>query len=172
MMGLSFFMYQYTEKMNECAKASVAQNNKGNEDNKVRFFGTPENIFKHFATCDGDDGNLEMSYQEFMKSLVPYNYNVPKDNSKYFAKHKARVEQILHIADVDKNGQISFTEFFFFVLMMQVTDRTIKADFKKHHGKMNMAQFSKCLTSHRKKTHFGKKLEMLKSTDDEFISTN
>lgn len=59
-----------------------------------------------------------MSYQEFLKALVPYNYNAPKDNNKYFTTYKKQVEEILHIADVDKNGQISFCEFFFFVLMM------------------------------------------------------
>lgn len=37
---------------------------------------------------------------------------------------------------------------------------------------MNMKQFSAYLTKQRKKGNFGKKLEMLKSTDDEFISTN
>jgi len=56
-----------------------------------------------------------MSYQEFLKALVPYNYNAPKDNNKYFTTYKTQVEKILHIADVDKNGQISFCEFFFFV---------------------------------------------------------
>jgi hypothetical protein len=64
-MGMAYMLSQYN-KQNECAKASVAQTNRGNEDNKIRFFGTPQDIFKHFASCDGDDGNLEMSYGEFL----------------------------------------------------------------------------------------------------------
>ena len=35
-----------------------------------------------------------------------------------------------------------------------------------------MKQFSAYLTKQRKKGNFGKKLDMLKSTDDEFVSTN
>ena len=37
---------------------------------------------------------------------------------------------------------------------------------------MNMKQFSAYLTKQRKKGNFWKKLDMLKSTDDEFVSTN
>ena len=125
-MGLAYMLSQYNQKSNECAKASVSQTNKGNEDNKIRFYGSPQEIFKHFATCDGDDGNLEMSYAEFLKSLTPFNYNVPKAYKNYFAKYASNVEGILHVADVDKNGQISFTEFFFFVLFMQTTSKSIK----------------------------------------------
>ena len=63
---------------------------------------------------------------------------MPKDHKNYFSKHQSVVDNILQVADVDKNGQISFTEFFFFVLMMQTTDRAIKDEFKKSGGKMNM----------------------------------
>ena len=41
LMGLSLFLYQYNEKKNECHKSSISYKNKGNEDNKVRFYGTP-----------------------------------------------------------------------------------------------------------------------------------
>ena len=67
-----------------------------------------------------------MSYAEFMKSLTPFNYNAPKDAKAYFAKFENEINKVLHIADVDKNGTISFTEFFFFVLMMQTTSKSIR----------------------------------------------
>ena len=35
----------------------------------------------------------------------------------YMKENKERVDHILQIADVDKNGGISFTEFFFFILL-------------------------------------------------------
>lgn len=81
-----------------------------------------------------------MSYEEFLIALTPYNYNVSKDNHNYMATNKDTINKVLHIADVDGNGQISFTEFFFFVLLMTSTDRTIKSEFKKTGGKMNMKQ--------------------------------
>lgn len=80
-------MYKYNQKANECAKASTSQINRGNEDNKIRFFGAPQEIFKHFGSCDGDDGNLEMSYGEFLKALTPFNYKAPKDFQNYFGKY-------------------------------------------------------------------------------------
>lgn len=79
-----------------------------------------------------------MSYSEFLKALTAFNYSTPKAYKNYFAKYEDTVNSILHIADVDKNGQISFTEFFFFVLMMQTTSKSIKSEFKKTGGKMNM----------------------------------
>ena len=52
----------------------------------------------------------------------------------------------MEIADADKDGTISFTEFFFFVLVNQTPTRVIMRDFAKKDGKMNMKDFSKCLT--------------------------
>ena len=113
-----------------------------------------------------------MSYGDFLHSLSPYNYHVPKVFKNYFSKYTGVVEKILHIADVDKNGQINFCEFFFFVLMMNTSDRSIRAVFKKTGGKMNMKQFSDYLTKERKASKFGKKIDMLASTEDEFVTTN
>lgn len=76
------------------------------------------------------------------------------------------------IADVDKDGMISFTEFFFFVLVVQTPSKVIKSDFKKCGGKMNLQQMSSYLRTHRKKTEFGKKLDMLKRQEEDFINTN
>lgn len=76
------------------------------------------------------------------------------------------------IADVDKDGLISFTEFFFFVLVVQTPSKTIKADFKKAGGKMNLQQMSNNLKNHRKKTQFGQKHDMLKRQEEDFQTTN
>jgi len=45
----------------------------------------------------------------------------------------------LSIADVDKDGMISFQEFFFFVLIVQTPSKVIANDFKKCGGKMNLS---------------------------------
>jgi len=85
-------------------------------------------------------------------------------------ENKAKVERVLQIADVDKNGQISFTEFFFFVLICHMSEKAIRTDFKKAGGKMNMKQFSKNLTAHRKRSHFAKK--DVKRLEQDFLETN
>lgn len=61
----------------------------------------------------------------------------------------------MHIADVDEDGQISFMEFFFFVLVSQTPSRLIKADFARAGGSLNALQLSKVMTRHRKRTTFG-----------------
>lgn len=66
-----------------------------------------------------------MSYQDFFHALTPYNYNKPKGKDAYFKKHSERVEELMRIADVDKDGQISFAEFYFFVLICQTPSRVI-----------------------------------------------
>jgi hypothetical protein len=45
-----------------------------------------------------------MTYEDFFNALTPYNYQKPKDNKKYFQKYKPQVEEIMQIADVDKDG--------------------------------------------------------------------
>lgn len=113
-----------------------------------------------------------MSQEEFFKALTPFNYNKPKDFQDYVEQHGDRIDTIFRVADTDGQGAISFTQFFFFVLMIQTSDRVIESEFKKAGGTMNMLQFSKNLTAHRRKTQFGKKHDMLKRDEEDFLDTN
>jgi hypothetical protein len=67
-----------------------------------------------------------MNYAEFLAALTPFNYKAPKDYKNYFSKYGDLVKTMMAVADVDGNGQISFCEFFFFVLFMQTTSKSIK----------------------------------------------
>lgn len=58
-----------------------------------------------------------MSYSDFFKALTPYNYTEVKDTKKYFEKFNP---DALKAADSNKDGVISFTEFFFFVTILQI----------------------------------------------------
>lgn len=96
-----------------------------------------------------------MTYKDFFKALTPYNYQGLKNNNKYFDRHRKHIDQVMHIADVDEDGRISFMEFFFFVLVSQTPSRLIKADFTRAGGCLNAAQLSKTMSRHRKRTTFG-----------------
>ena len=48
--------------------------NTGIKENKVRFFGAPEQIFKAFASAKDDDGNTFMTFPDFFQAMTPYNY--------------------------------------------------------------------------------------------------
>lgn len=78
-----------------------------------------------------------MSYDEFFKALCPYIYQKPRDTRNFFQNFEKQISKILEIADVDKDGFISFHEFFFFVLLVQTPEKAIKSDFRKCGGKMN-----------------------------------
>lgn len=129
--------------MNQCAASKIedcAPCNKGNKENKIRFFGTPKQIYNTFANQRDDDGKLAMSYKEFFNALCPYNYaKVSDNNGNYFENNEKSIDKIMRIADVDKDGLISFSEFFFFVLVVQTPEAVIKADFKKCGGKMTIS---------------------------------
>lgn len=92
----------------QCAAPTRSENDRGNKQNKVRFFGTPSNIFKEFASKEDDSGALAMSYEEFFESLCPYNYQKPRKNDHYFKHHGQQIDRVLSIADVDKDGMINF----------------------------------------------------------------
>lgn len=98
-----------------------------------------------------------MSYQEFLYALCPYNYAKKSENGSdhFFQHHESSINKIMNYADMDKDGLITFSEFFFFVLVVQTPEAMIKADFKKCGGKMSLQQMSKYLTLHKKKTQFG-----------------
>lgn len=98
-----------------CEEAPRQDRIRGTYENKIRFFSPPEKIFETFASVKTEDGNLVMSYQDFFKSLTPYNYTTLKDNKSYFEKYNP---EIMKVADVNLDGVISFPEFFFFITIL------------------------------------------------------
>lgn len=174
-MGTAFTSYLYLHKSDLdlafAAQASPKENEKGNKENKVRFFGTPQQIFKHFATMKDEDGEEAMSYQDFFNALTPYNFQKSRtnENKKYFKNHKEKIEKIMSFADADKDGTISFAEFYFFVLVLQTPSRMIKIDFKKNGGSMSVGKLAKTIGTHKLKTNFNMKSALKKQQMDEFL---
>jgi hypothetical protein len=69
-----------------------------------------------------------MSYQDFFKSLTPYNYTELRDSKKYFETY---TPDILKVADSNNDGVISFPEFFFFVTILQMPSSLLASEFLK-----------------------------------------
>jgi hypothetical protein len=181
MLGLAYFLSGTKDEAAWCHPhvhddlhaLSAMQAVKGNEDNKIRFFGSPQEITEPlYNQRNEENGQTEMSYKEFLHALTSFNYTSPKDNSAYFRRFQKQINSVLHLTDADRNGQIGFTEFYFFVLLLQTHKKTIKQDFKKFGGKMNAKQFSTNLTAHRRKNHFVKKQSRLAEKDEDFLETN
>lgn len=75
----------------------------------------------------------------------------------------------MSIADVDKDGQISFAEFYFFVLICQTPSRMMAVDFKKAGGSMSVGKLAKTIGSHKLKSNFNQKSALSKKQVEEFL---
>ena len=97
-----------------------------------------------------------MSYQDFFKAVTPFCYVAPKEikeTEEYFKRFSPKT---LEIIDCDKSGSIEFTEFVFFILLLQVPVNTMRKQFLKHPDQMmDHDQFSQTLRELRTKTITG-----------------
>lgn len=93
-----------------------------------------------------------MTYKDFFHAMTPFHYQKSHDMSGYFRAFSDEIQKVMTVADVDKNGTISFTEFFYFVLICQTSYAVIQRDFARCKGKMTIEQFSENLNAHRRKT--------------------
>lgn len=136
-------------------------------------------MFEIFASVKQEDGELGMSYSDFLRAMSPYNYTeIFEGTDDYVKEHTPK---ILKKVDVNSDGTISFTEFFFFLVLLQVSPVKIKRQFKKHEGgKMTKEETSIALKELRKGTQAGKRQQekvaldarQIKCSDDDFMATN
>lgn len=78
-MALTAYLFVKKQETTNAVAATKTENERGTKENKVRFFGSPKQIFSTFASKEDDNGFLAMSYEEFFKSLCPYNYQKPRE---------------------------------------------------------------------------------------------
>ena len=89
--------------------------------------------------------------------MTPYDYTPYfEDQDEYFKDHKP---DILKQVDADGDGTISFTEYFFFLVLLQSTTRDLRKVFKKYEDKkthqVTREQCSMVLRKLRKSTQAG-----------------
>ena len=114
-LALVMFMQTKDDKMAACEEPSRADIIRGNYENKIRFFSPPEKTYEIFASEKVDD-ELRMSYKDFLRAMTPFCYTpFFEGTSEYVEKH---LPSIIKIVDADNDGTISFTEFFFFLVLL------------------------------------------------------
>ena len=69
---LALYIASREEDRNLC-EATRADRIRGNYENKIRFFASPEKVFEVFATEEDKEGEPQMSYSDFLDCLTPYN---------------------------------------------------------------------------------------------------
>jgi len=121
-LAIAFYMGSQNQEDTavEC-EASRSDRIRGNYENKIRFFAAPEKVFEIFASEEDEgDQSTQMSYSDFLHCLTPYNNGelISDEDIKEYLKNNT--PRIFEVADPDKNGQISYTEFIFFLTLHQV----------------------------------------------------
>ena len=71
-LAVAVYLATEEEKPNLC-EASRADRIRGNYENKIRFFASPEKVFEVFSTQEDEKGDTQMSYSDFLHTLTPYN---------------------------------------------------------------------------------------------------
>lgn len=164
LLGTAFGSYMYLhETKDDMAYAAQPGGSEMAKENKLRFGGTPQQIYKYFATMKDEDGDPAMSYADFFHAATPATSGIKSPGTKnYFMMFRERVDEVMKIADMDKNGSITFAEFLFFILVMQTPSRLMASDFKKAGGMMSVGKLAKTIGSHKLKTNFNQKTTLSK----------
>ena len=116
-----------------------------------------------------------MSYKDFLRAMTPYCHTEFFEGTEEYLKEFT--PDILQKVDADGDGTISFTEFFFFLVLLQIEARRLRRVFKKFKdGKMTKPEASEALRTLRKTTQAGQKQQdkvkldarAIKSSDEDF----
>lgn len=98
-----------------------------------------------------------MTEKDFFKSMTPYNFSPNVDQDEFFEKFGSRVFKII---DVNGDGVLDFSEYFFFVVMLGLTNTVAKGLFEEYsvNGQCSKKQFSHLLNEARKMSNQGKQV--------------
>lgn len=71
-----------------------------------------------------------MSYKDFLRAMTPFCHTpIFNDTEQYL---KDNMPEILKQIDADGDGVISFTEFFFFLVLLQISPQRLRRAMKKY----------------------------------------
>lgn len=121
------------KQQSECEDVPRHDKIRGAYENRIRFFSPPEKVYEIFATIKLSDRQVAMTYDDFYRANTPYNYTKLKSSEDYMEKFKPK---LMGIVDADGNGQISFTEFFFFLTLLQLPPDVLRETFSKYDDAM------------------------------------
>jgi len=131
-MTLALYMQSKQNEIAQCEEPDRICIIRGRYENKIRFFSPPEKSFEIFASEKQEDGELRMSYKDFLIAMTPFCYTPFFEGCDDYLKENT--PDILKKVDADGDGTISFTEYFFFLVLLQIHPRKLKRVFKKFEG--------------------------------------
>lgn len=126
---------------------------RGVYENKIRQNASPEKVFETFASVK-DGRKFFMSPHDLFKAITPFNYS-PTSTYDFF---KDRESFIISIVDANKDGRISFPEYFFFVVLLSTSASQFEKMFRKRGGSLGVAEFTEIMIEAKKNSAQGKRL--------------
>jgi hypothetical protein len=91
-----------------------------------------------------------MSIGDFLKCITPFNYSNSETNvEKYLQDHSPKM--LIAICDANNSGTISYTEFVFYLTLMQTPIQSFRRYFRreKPHDSISADDFSEMLRAMR-----------------------
>jgi Ca2+-binding EF-hand superfamily protein len=126
---------------------------RGTYENKIRQNASPEKVFETFASMK-ENRKFFMSPQDLFKAITPFNYS-PTSAYDFF---KDRESFIISIVDANKDGKISFPEYFFFIVLLSTTKVQFEKMFRKRGGRLGVNGFTEIMLEAKRISPQGKRL--------------
>ncbi|OMJ83050.1 hypothetical protein SteCoe_16081 [Stentor coeruleus] len=126
---------------------------RGVYENKIRQNALPEKVFETFASIK-EGKKFYMTPADLFKALTPFNYSAAT-NYNFF---KEREILIIKAVDANRDGKVSFSEYFFFIVLLSTPAKELKRMFEVKGGKLNMGKFLEVMLEAKNKSPQGKRL--------------
>lgn len=126
---------------------------RGVYENKIRHNALPEKVFETFASIK-EGKKFYMTSADLFKALTPFNYSAATEYDFF----EDREILIIKAVDANRDGRVSFAEYFFFVVLLSTPAKDLKKMFEEKGGYLNMGKFLEVMLEAKKKSPQGKRL--------------
>ena len=133
---------------------------RGVYENKIRQNAAPEKIFETFASIK-EGKKFYMSPKDLFHAITPFNHSHAIEKNAFEATESV----IIKAVDSNKDGRISFAEYFFFVVLLSTPNSIFRDMINKRGGSINKDQFVEVMLEAKEISPQGKRLVKSNSLD-------
>ena len=133
---------------------------RGVYENKIRQNAAPEKVFETFASVK-EGKRFFMTPTDLFKAITPFNYS-PASSYNFLEKQESL---IIRAFDANKDGRISFAEYFFFIVLLSTPNKYFRDFIKKSGNRIDRKGFTEMMLEAKKSSPQGKRLVNTKSID-------
>lgn len=119
---------------------------KGNYNDRIRRWSSPEKLFEVFASVKKESGQLFMTLSDFRDSLLPSDFEDERNSRDLSVRE---VPEIFKLIDLDGDGLISFHEYVLFTAFLSIPLHHYELAFKMFdcdgNGTLSKEEFIRCM---------------------------